>query len=74
MNTTILFSSIFTNDLRMTQRALDEFECGGIVVNDVPTVRFDIQAYGGMKLSGVGREGPEFALEEFTEIQSVVIF
>ena len=66
--------SVFTNDLKMTQRALDEFECGGIVVNDVPTVRFDIQPYGGMKLSGVGREGPEFALEEFTEIQSVVIF
>jgi len=66
--------SIFTNDLRMTQSALDRFECGGIVVNDVPTVRFDIQPYGGMKLSGVGREGPEFALEEFTEIQSVVIF
>ncbi|WP_456451356.1 aldehyde dehydrogenase family protein [Hydrogenimonas sp.] len=66
--------SIFTNDLKMTQRALDEFECGGIVVNDVPTVRFDIQPYGGMKLSGVGREGPQFALEEFTEIQSVVIF
>ncbi len=66
--------SIFTNDLRLTRRALDEFECGGIVVNDVPTVRFDIQPYGGMKLSGVGREGPQFALEEFTEIQSVVIF
>ena len=65
--------SIFTNDLKMTQRALEEFECGGIVVNDVPTVRFDIQPYGGLKLSGVGREGPEFALEEFTEIQSVVI-
>ena len=66
--------SIFTNDLRLTRRALEEFECGGIVVNDVPTVRFDIQPYGGMKLSGVGREGPQFALEEFTEIQSVVIF
>ncbi|SFP58947.1 aldehyde dehydrogenase family protein [Hydrogenimonas thermophila] len=66
--------SIFTNDLKIMQQALDQFECGGIVVNDVPTVRFDIQPYGGMKLSGVGREGPEFALEEFTEIQSVVIF
>lgn len=65
--------SIFTDSLELTQRALDEFECGGIVVNDVPTVRFDIQPYGGMKLSGVGREGPEFALEEFTEIQSAVI-
>ncbi len=66
--------SIFTNDLKMTQRAMEEFECGGIVVNDVPTVRFDIQPYGGVKLSGIGREGPDFALEEFTEIQSVVIF
>ena len=66
--------SIFTNDLKITQRALESFECGGIVVNDVPTVRFDIQPYGGVKLSGVGREGPQFALEEFTEIQSVVIF
>ncbi|NPA29916.1 MAG: aldehyde dehydrogenase family protein [Epsilonproteobacteria bacterium] len=66
--------SIFTNDLKMTQKALERFECGGIVVNDVPTVRFDIQPYGGVKLSGVGREGPQFALEEFTEIQSVVIF
>ncbi len=66
--------SIFTNDLSLTRRALESFECGGIVVNDVPTVRFDIQPYGGVKLSGIGREGPEFALEEFTEIQSVVIF
>ncbi|WP_353661815.1 aldehyde dehydrogenase family protein [Hydrogenimonas sp. SS33] len=66
--------SIFTNDLKLARRAVDAFECGGIVVNDVPTVRFDIQPYGGMKLSGIGREGPQFALEEFTEIQSVVIF
>ncbi len=66
--------SIFTNDLKMTREAIERFECGGIVVNDVPTVRFDIQPYGGMKLSGIGREGPQFALEEFTEIQSVVLF
>jgi len=45
-----------------------------VVVNDIPTVRFDIQPYGGSKLSGVGREGPKWALEEFTEIKSVVIF
>ncbi len=66
--------SIFTNDLRLTKRAIDEFECGGVVVNDVPTVRFDIQPYGGIKLSGIGKEGPRFALEEFTEMKSVVIF
>jgi len=65
--------SIFTNDLNLTKRAIDEFECGGVVVNDIPTIRFDIQPYGGSKLSGIGKEGPKYALEEFTEIKSVVI-
>jgi acyl-CoA reductase-like NAD-dependent aldehyde dehydrogenase len=65
--------SIFTNSLENTKRAIDEFECGGIVVNDIPTLRFDIQPYGGVKLSGIGKEGPKFAMEEFTEIKSVVI-
>ncbi len=65
--------SIFTNDLGNTKTAIDEFEAGGVVINDIPTLRFDIQPYGGVKLSGVGREGPKFAIEEFTEIKSVVI-
>ncbi len=65
--------SIFTNDLNLTKRAIEEFECGGVVINDIPTLRFDIQPYGGVKLSGIGREGPKFALEEFTEIKSIVI-
>ncbi len=65
--------SIFTNDLNLTKRAIDEFECGGVVVNDIPTLRFDIQPYGGVKLSGTSREGPKFALEEFSDIKSVVI-
>ena len=65
--------SIFTNDLNLTKRAIEEFDCGGVVINDIPTLRFDIQPYGGVKFSGIGREGPKFALEEFTEIKSVVI-
>ncbi|MFT7824740.1 MAG: aldehyde dehydrogenase family protein [Sulfurimonas sp.] len=65
--------SIFTNDLALTQRFIDDAECGGVVVNDIPTLRFDVQPYGGSKLSGVGREGPKWALEEFTEVKSVVI-
>lgn len=65
--------SIFTNSLTNTKKAIEDFEAGGVVVNDIPTLRFDIQPYGGVKLSGVGREGPKFALEEFTEIKSVVI-
>ncbi len=65
--------SVFTNDLKLAQRAIDELDAGGIVINDMPTLRFDIQPYGGVKLSGVGREGPRFAIEEMTEIKSVVI-
>ena len=65
--------SIFTNDLKITQRFIDDAEAGGVVINDIPTLRFDVQPYGGVKLSGVGREGPRWALEEFTEIKSVVI-
>jgi acyl-CoA reductase-like NAD-dependent aldehyde dehydrogenase len=65
--------SIFTNDLKLTQRAIYELDAGGIVINDMPTLRFDIQPYGGVKLSGVGREGPKFAIEEMTEIKSVII-
>ncbi len=65
--------SLFSNNLALVRRAIDECEAGGVVINDVPTVRYDIQPYGGVKLSGVGREGARFAIEEFTEIKSVVI-
>ena len=65
--------SIFTNDLKMTQNFIEDAQCGGVVINDIPTLRFDVQPYGGSKLSGVGREGPKWALEEFTEIKSIVI-
>ena len=65
--------SIFTNDLSLTQRFIEDAECGGVVINDIPTLRFDVQPYGGKKFSGVGREGPRWALEEFTEVKSVVI-
>ena len=65
--------SIFTNDLAQTKSFIDDANCGGVVINDIPTLRFDIQPYGGVKLSGIGKEGPHFAVEEFTEIKSVVI-
>ena len=65
--------SIFTNDLKQTQNFINDAICGGVVINDIPTLRFDIQPYGGTKLSGIGKEGPSFAIEEFTEIKSVVI-
>jgi len=66
--------SIFTNDLSLAKRFIDDAKAGGVVINDIPTVRFDIQPYGGIKQSGIGKEGPKFALEEFSEIKSVVIF
>ena len=65
--------SIFTNDLKITQRFIEEANCGGVVINDIPTLRFDIQPYGGIKLSGIAKEGPSFAIEEYTQIKSVVI-
>ena len=65
--------SIFTNDLKLTKRFIDDAEAGGVVINDIPTTRFDIQPYGGVKLSGIGREGPKFAIKDFTEIKSVII-
>ncbi|EQB39585.1 aldehyde dehydrogenase [Sulfurimonas hongkongensis] len=65
--------SVFTNSLDITKRAIDELDAGGVVINDIPTLRFDIQPYGGVKLSGVGREGPRFAIEEMSEIKSVII-
>ncbi|MFB1008866.1 MAG: aldehyde dehydrogenase family protein, partial [Sulfurospirillum sp.] len=58
----------------MAQRAIDELEAGGIVINDIPTLRFDLQPYGGIKQSGIGKEGPYFALlDDYTQIKSVVI-
>lgn len=65
--------SIFTNDLKLSQQFIEDADCGGVVINEIPTLRFDIQPYGGTKLSGIGKEGPTFAIEEFTEIKSVVI-
>jgi acyl-CoA reductase-like NAD-dependent aldehyde dehydrogenase len=66
--------SIFTDSLSQAREFIDGAEAGGVLVNEIPTTRFDIQPYGGVKNSGIGREGPRYALEEFTEIQSVVFF
>lgn len=65
--------SVFTNDISLIGRFIDDADCGGVIFNDIPTLRFDVQPYGGVKLSGIGREGPRFAIEEFTEIKSVII-
>jgi glyceraldehyde-3-phosphate dehydrogenase (NADP+) len=58
---------IFTSDLERTLRAHDELEVGGVIVNDVPTWRIDPMPYGGVKDSGLGREGLRWSIEDMTE-------
>jgi acyl-CoA reductase-like NAD-dependent aldehyde dehydrogenase len=65
--------SIFTNNLEQSKRFIDEASCGGVVINDIPTLRFDIQPYGGIGESGIGKEGPKYTIEEMTQIKSVTI-
>jgi len=58
---------LFTNELERTLFAHDELEVGGIIVNDVPTWRIDPMPYGGVKDSGLGREGLRWSIEDMTE-------
>ncbi len=67
-----LQAGIFTNNLDVAMRAIEGFDVGGVVIGDVPTYRADVMPYGGVKKSGLGREGPKFAIEEYTEIKAVV--
>jgi aldehyde dehydrogenase (NAD+) len=68
-----LQAGIFTNDLSHAMRAWDELEQGGVVVNDVPSFRVDNMPYGGVKLSGLGREGVRYAIEDMTEVRLMVM-
>lgn len=68
-----LQAGIFTRDLYKMQTAWDELEVGGIIVGDVPSWRVDHMPYGGVKDSGLGREGVRFAMEDMTEIRNLVI-
>ncbi len=68
-----LQAGIFTRDLFKTLDAWDELDVGGVVINDVPSYRVDNMPYGGVKDSGLGREGIRFAMEDMTEIRNLVI-
>jgi len=68
-----LQAGVFTNDIRKAMRAWDVLEVGGIVVNDVPSWRVDNMPYGGVKDSGIGREGIRYAIEDMTEIRLLVV-
>lgn len=68
-----LQAGIFTRDFYKVQQAWDELDVGGVVVGDVPSYRVDNMPYGGVKDSGLGREGILFAMEDMTEIRNLVI-
>lgn len=68
-----LQSGVFTQNVNRIMRAFEEIEVGGLQINDVSTFRVDQMPYGGVKASGVGREGPRYAIEEMTEKRLMVI-
>ncbi|GAB3312131.1 aldehyde dehydrogenase family protein [Epidermidibacterium keratini] len=68
-----LHCAVFTKSLATAYDAIEQIEAGGVVVNDVPGFRSDIAPYGGVKDSGIGREGPRFAIEEMTVTRMAVI-
>jgi len=68
-----LQAGVFTRDLFHMLKAWDRLEVGGVVINDVPSYRVDNMPYGGVKDSGLGREGVRFAMEDMSEIRNLVI-
>ena len=67
-----LQAGVFTKDVHSIFYAFDEIEVGGILINDIPTWRIDHMPYGGVKDSGMGREGLKYAIEEMTELRLLI--
>jgi len=68
-----LQAGIFTRDVEKIQQAFATLEVGAVIQGDIPSWRSDPMPYGGVKQSGVGREGPRFAVEEMTEPRLLVL-
>jgi acyl-CoA reductase-like NAD-dependent aldehyde dehydrogenase len=68
-----LQAGVFTRDAGLIFRAFERLEVGGLIVGDVPTFRVDPMPYGGVKDSGLGREGIRYAMEEMTERRLLVM-
>jgi acyl-CoA reductase-like NAD-dependent aldehyde dehydrogenase len=66
-----LQSSIFTKDIGRGLRIAREIRAGGVMINDPTTLRFDNMPFGGMKMSGLGREGVRYAVQEMTETKLI---
>ncbi len=68
-----LQAAVFTQDVDRVFKAIKRLSFGGVIVNDTPTFRADHMPYGGVRRSGLGREGLKYAIEEMTNLQMVVI-
>ncbi|WP_044748130.1 aldehyde dehydrogenase family protein [Bacillus alveayuensis] len=68
-----LQAGLFTSDLSFAMKAAKEIEVGGLIINDASAYRADHMPYGGVKKSGIGKEGPKYAIEEMTEERIVVL-
>lgn len=64
---------IYTRDVRTLWQAFEGLRCGGVIHDDVPSFRVDGMPYGGERDSGTGREGPRWAIEDFTELRTLVL-
>jgi glyceraldehyde-3-phosphate dehydrogenase (NADP+) len=68
-----LQAGIFTRDFTKINKAFETLEVGGVMVGEVPTFRIDHMPYGGVKDSGIGREGVRYAMEEMTEMRLLTV-
>jgi acyl-CoA reductase-like NAD-dependent aldehyde dehydrogenase len=68
-----LQAGVFTRDIHKAHRAWDVLQVGGVVIGDVPSWRVDHMPYGGVKDSGLGREGVRWAIEHLTEVRLMVV-
>lgn len=68
-----LQAGIYTNNLQTAMKTAEELQVGGVIINDIPTFRVDQMPYGGVKESGMGREGVKYAVEEMTELKLIVM-
>lgn len=68
-----LQAGIFTKDINKALTTAQQIDVGGVLINEVPTFRVDLMPYGGVKGSGLGREGPAYAIKELTEEKLIII-
>jgi acyl-CoA reductase-like NAD-dependent aldehyde dehydrogenase len=68
-----LQAGLFTSNIQLAMKAAQELQFGGVIINDVSTYRADVMPYGGIKDSGIGKEGPHYAVQEMTDEKLIVI-